>query len=154
MPAVKMTRHSVMQEASDGCLWWSRLKFRPLQKRLVPSESRWEATSFFLPSSLAKSARGRCCSILKQLFGSVAICNRLDTDPLNSGNSRSNLWFALQSDSDLGPDWEGQMTHVSMISKHDYKEKCGLELVAQECVLSQNTNETLLKKSSGVNWNK
>lgn len=68
----------------------------------------------------------QCCT---ELFWSLAICNRLDTDPLNLANSRSNLWFALQSDSDLGPDWEGQMTHVSMIGKHDYKEKCGLVLV-------------------------
>lgn len=101
---------------------------------------------FFLPLSQAKPARGKCCSVLPSCLGSVAICNRLDTDPLNSGNSRSNLWFVLQSDSELGPDWEGRMTHVSMIGKHDYKEKCGLVLVAQECVLSQSTNEALLKK--------
>lgn len=85
-----------------------------------------------------------------ELFGSLAICNRLDNDRLNSGNTRSNLWFALQSDSDLGPDWEGQMTHVSMIGKHDYKEKCGLVLVAREFVLLQSTNETLLQKDGGA----
>lgn len=60
------------------------------------------------------------------------MCNWLGTDPLNSLHSWSNLWFALQRVSDLGPDWEGQMTHVSMISLHDYKEKCSLTLSSQE----------------------
>lgn len=61
------------------------------------------------------------------------MCNKLDTGPLNSLHSWSNLWFAPQRDSDLGPDWEGQMTHVSMIGLHDYKEsKWSLVLSAQE----------------------
>lgn len=52
---------------------------------------------------------------------------------MNSLHIWSNLWFAPQRDSDLGPDWEGQMTHVSMISLHDYKEsKWSLVLSAQE----------------------
>lgn len=37
------------------------------------------------------------------------------------------------------------MTHVSMISLHDYKEKCGLVLSAQESVLSNSTDKALLK---------
>lgn len=77
----------------------------------------------FSSIKFSKTSKRQMLQCFTELFWSLAIWNRLDTDPLNFGNSRSNLWFALQSDSDLGPDWEGQMTHVSMIGKHDYKEK-------------------------------
>lgn len=63
----------------------------------------------------------------------------------NPAGSRSNLWFAPQRHSDLGPDWEGQMTHVSMISLYDYKEKCSLVPSAQESVLSNSADKVLFK---------
>lgn len=75
--------------------------------------------------------------------------NKLDTDPTNSW---SNLWFAPQRDSDLGPDWEGQMTHVSMIGLHDYKEsKWSLVLSTQEwgtAQLSSSTDVAFLAKEN------
>lgn len=64
--------------------------------------------------------------------------------------SWSNLWFAPQSHSDLGPDWEGQMTHDSMISLYDYKEKCTLVPRAQESALSNSADKVLFKWVSAL----
>lgn len=63
----------------------------------------------------------------------------------NPAGSQSNLWFAPQRHSDLGPDWEGQMTHVSMISLYDYKEKCSLVPSAQESVRSNSADKVLFQ---------
>lgn len=111
------------------------------QQRAVPSTSSRKDLL-----NLSKTT-WRCC--FQHLLGTVVICNKLSTDPLNSLHSWSNLWFAPQRDSDLGPDWEGQMTHVSMIGLHDYKEsKWSLVLSVQEwgtAQLSNTTDESLFK---------